>query len=68
LWQYLAQRRKLETEEKRLKQKKAREDFLSMLEVQLVMLEMLLSLSANLIYSMHQRLMLSVSLRSLVEK
>lgn len=33
LWQYLAQRKKLETEEKRLKQKKAREDFLSMLEV-----------------------------------
>ncbi|KAL2612236.1 hypothetical protein R1flu_023928 [Riccia fluitans] len=29
---YLAQRKKLESEEKRLKQKKAREDFLSMLE------------------------------------
>ncbi|KAL2612233.1 hypothetical protein R1flu_023925 [Riccia fluitans] len=30
--EYLAQRKKLESEEKRLKQKKAREDFLSMLE------------------------------------
>ncbi|KAG6554153.1 hypothetical protein Mapa_004069 [Marchantia paleacea] len=30
--EYLAQRKKLETEEKRLKQKKAREDFLAMLE------------------------------------